>query len=95
MQVGVAGGHTPAGGAHQEALLDEERLDDILERAALLADRGRQAVDADRTAVEPLDDGGQELAVERVEALLVHLAAYPAPRPPTASAMCPSARTWA
>ena len=46
-------------------------LDDILERAALLADRGREAVDAHRSAVEVLDDGEQQLAIQRIEALAV------------------------
>ena len=57
----------------QESLLDQERLDDVLERAALLADGRGEAVDADRAAVEALDDGRQELAIERVEALAVDL----------------------
>ena len=42
-------------------------------RAALLADGRRQAVDADRAAVELLDDGQQQLAVEHVEALRIDL----------------------
>ena len=35
--------------------------------------RRREAVDADRSAVEALDDRRQELAIERVEALAVDL----------------------
>ncbi|RYG78107.1 Holliday junction branch migration DNA helicase RuvB, partial [bacterium] len=53
--------------AHQQALLDQERLDDVLERAALLADRGREALDAHRPAIELLEDRHQQQAVERVE----------------------------
>jgi len=67
MQIGSAGHHTPACGPNQEALLDEKGLDDIFERPALLPDGGRDAVDADGTSVEALDDGGQELAVESIE----------------------------
>src|SRR5262245_36267288 len=62
-----------ARGALQEALLDQVRLDDVLERAAFLADRSRETVDADRAAVELLDHGEQELAVHRVEAVRIHL----------------------
>ena len=73
MQVRGARRHAAARGAHQEALLDQKRLGDVLERAAFLAERCRQAVDPDRAAVEALDDGGEELAVEVVEALTVYL----------------------
>ena len=45
-----------------------KRLDHVLERAALLADRGGETVDADRTAVELLHDREQQPAIERVEA---------------------------
>ena len=47
------------------------RLDHVLERAALFADRGRDALDADRAAVEFLDDREQQLAIEGIEALRV------------------------
>ena len=46
VQPGTARGDAPARRARQEALLDQVGLDDILERAALLADRGREALDA-------------------------------------------------
>src|SRR5678815_1670589 len=68
MLVGVAGGDAAARGAHHEALLDQIRLDHVLDRAALLAERRCEALDADRTAVELLDDRQQELAVHHVEA---------------------------
>ena len=45
----------------EEPLLDQERLDDILQRAALLADGRGNAVDADRAAIEALDDGVRSL----------------------------------
>src|SRR5262245_51453544 len=68
MLVSVAGGDAAARGAHDEALLDEIGLDDVLDGAALLAERRCQALDADRTAVELLDDRQQELAIHHVEA---------------------------
>ena len=68
MLVGVARRDAAARRAHHEALLDQVRLDHVLDRAALLAERRREALDADRTAVELLDDRQQELAVHDVEA---------------------------
>src|SRR5438874_2035727 len=73
MQVGSARGHAPARGAHQESLLDQERLGDVLERAALLAERRRKTIDTDRAAVEALDDRREELAVQGVEPQPIHL----------------------
>ena len=55
--IGLARGDAAARGAHQEALLDQVGLDHVFDRAALLAERRRKAFDADRTAVELLDDG--------------------------------------
>ena len=60
-------GDAAARGALQEALLDQERLEHVLDRVALLADRGGEVVDADRPAGEFLDDGRQQLAVHHVE----------------------------
>src|SRR5262249_56768907 len=60
-------------GAYQESLLDEERLGHIFQRAALFAERCRETVDPHRATIEALDDCRQELAVESVEALAVHL----------------------
>src|SRR4029453_8065339 len=68
MLVGVTGGDAAARGAHDEALLDQIGLDHILDRAALLAERRRETLDADRAAVKLLDDRHQELAVHHVEA---------------------------
>src|SRR5688572_17557698 len=59
--------------ALQEPLLDEEGLVEVLDRAALLADRGGDRLDAGRTATILLDDRAQDLAVDLVEAVLVHL----------------------
>src|SRR3954470_8331722 len=66
MLVGVAGGDAAARGAHDEALLDQVWLDHVLDRAAFLPERRRETFDADRAAVEFLDDRQQELAVHYV-----------------------------
>ena len=68
MLIGGARRDAAARSAHDEALLDQERLDHVLDRAALLAERRREALDADRAAVELLDDRQQELAIHDVEA---------------------------
>src|SRR5262245_19793009 len=73
MLVREASGDSATRRALQETFLDQVRLDDVLEGSPLLADRGREAVDADRAAVELLDHGEQELAVHRVEAVRVDL----------------------
>src|SRR3546814_10794607 len=53
--------HAAARGAHQEALLDQEGLDHVLEGAALFAQRGGQRLDPDRAAVEGLHDDAQQI----------------------------------
>ena len=68
MPVRKRGGHPAAGRALQEPLLDEERLQHILDRVAFLADRGGEILDADGPAGELVEHGAQELAVHHVEA---------------------------
>jgi len=63
VQEGRLGGRAPARGAHHEALLDQVGLDDVLDGTALLADRGGQALDADGSAVEALDDRREQAPV--------------------------------
>ena len=53
--VGAPRGHPAPRRAH-EALLDQEGLQHVLDGAALLAERRRQGLHADRPAVEALDD---------------------------------------
>ena len=73
MPVGALGCHPPARRALQEAFLDQERLVDVLERAAILADRRRDRLDPGGPALVVLDQRGQDLAVDLVEAELVDL----------------------
>ena len=61
-----------ARGALDEALLDEERLDDVLDGVARLAKRRRHGVDADRSAAIAHRDGGEITPVHGVEAGGVH-----------------------
>ena len=63
----------PARRAIEEADLDQERLVDVLDRVLLLADRRGDRVQADRAAAELVDDRAQQLAVDLVEPVLVHL----------------------
>ena len=69
--MGAAGCDAPARRAHEQALLDEVRLAHVLERVALLGAGGGERLDADRAAVELLDDRAQQRAVELVEPELV------------------------
>ena len=59
--------------ALDEALLDQERLDDLLDRVARLGERRGDGLDADRTAAEAFGDELEIAAVERVEAERVDL----------------------
>src|SRR5512146_2548935 len=59
--------HAAARRALKVTLLDEIGFEDVLDRVALLADRGRQVIDTHRSAAELLDDREQQLAVHHVE----------------------------
>src|SRR6185295_3625447 len=69
----AGGGDAAAGGALDQPPLQEVGLVDVLDRVLLLADGDRQSGKADRAAVELLDDRAEDLAVEPLEALRVHL----------------------
>ena len=58
----------PRGVRRDEPDAHQERLDDRLDGLGLLADRHRERVEADRTAVEPREDDLHHRAVEPVEA---------------------------
>src|SRR3954452_15809734 len=73
MNVGLRRRHAPAGGALDEALLEQIRLVDVLEGVLLLGDDYCKGAETDRAAVELLDDGAEDRAVEAVEALVVYL----------------------
>ena len=75
MLVGAPRRQTPARRPLEVAALEQEGLDQILERAAILADRGRERVETGRAAVELLDQGQQQHAIELVEADLVDVEA--------------------
>ena len=61
----------PTGRALDEALLDEERLVDFLYRARVLAQGGGDGGQAHGTALELVDDGGQQFVVYLVQAVAV------------------------
>src|SRR3982751_2624420 len=73
MAICLRRGNTPARRTLQKSVLDEERLVDFLERARILADRGGDGADADRPAVELLDDGLEDARVHVVESELIDL----------------------
>src|SRR5690606_41039304 len=54
--------------ALQEALLDQVRLEHVLDRVAFFADRRREVVEPDRAAGELLDHRQQQLSVHDVKA---------------------------
>ena len=75
MLPGEPGQQAAARRALQQALLQQVGLDHLLERVALLGQRRRERVDADRPAAVVARDAGEIAPVERVEAELVDLEA--------------------
>src|SRR5438045_9110123 len=71
MPVGDLGQHAAARGALQEALLQQIGLDDLFEDVALIAERRRHRLDADRAAAVMLGDRAQIAAVQRIEAAMI------------------------
>src|SRR5215468_8287519 len=73
-EVGVGGGRrlAAAGASDDVADLQQEGLDDLGQRLALVVDRGRDGLEADWAAPVLLDDGNEESAVESVEPRGVH-----------------------
>src|SRR5579863_10259971 len=67
--------HAAARRTLDQALLDQERLDDLLEHVALLGERRREGFDADRAALIGLGDAAHIAMVHRVEAAAVDLEA--------------------
>src|ERR1039457_1424207 len=63
----------PARRPVEETNLDEEWLVDFLDRVRFFGQRRRQRVHADRPTLVFLDDGQQQLAVNLVEAVAIHL----------------------
>ena len=76
MFVGEVGGDASAWCAHEIALLDEERLADLLDGARFFADGCGDGVDAHRSALEFLDDSKQDAVVHVVEAVLVDVEGF-------------------
>src|SRR5262245_31999315 len=67
--------HAAARRAVEVALLDQERLVDVLDRAAVLADRRGERVEPDRSAAVLLDERAEQRPVHAVEARFVDLEA--------------------
>ena len=76
MLVGQVGDFAAARGALDESLLDEERLIDLFHSAGVLADGGGDGVDTHGSALELVDDGQQNLAVDEVEAVTVYVQGF-------------------
>src|SRR5437762_13906170 len=66
-------GDAPSRRPLEEPQLQEEGLDDILDRVGLLPHRGRKRREPHRPPAELLHDAAKDRVVETVEALLVDL----------------------
>src|SRR3954470_8156038 len=71
--VGPPGGDPAAGGALEEPLLDQVGLVEVLQGPRVLAHRDGQRLEAGGTPVVVLDQRGEDLTVDVVEAELIHL----------------------
>ena len=80
--------HPAARRAHEQALLDEERLVHVLDRLGLLADADGQRRQPDRAAAELLAQRGEDGPVDLVEPALVDAEQRPARRGPSARRWC-------
>ena len=73
MGEGCGGQHAPARGARDEALLQQIRLDDLLDGVARLGQRRGDGLDADRPAAVIHRDAAQIAMIERIEPARVNL----------------------
>src|SRR5947207_4410881 len=73
MSEGMRGQQPSARGALDEALLDQERLDDLLDGVARLGKRRSDRLDADGTAAVILRDRREVTAVHRIQSRAIHL----------------------
>ena len=71
MLPGGGSGHSTPGGAHEQALLDEERLVDILHGLGGLAHADGQGGQPHRSAAKALAQGRQDGPVDLVEPGLI------------------------
>src|SRR5690242_17635659 len=73
MAEGVAGKQTAARRTLQETLLDQERLNDVLDRVARLTERGRHRVHTNGSAAVAQRDGREVAAIHCVETCAIDL----------------------
>jgi hypothetical protein len=67
MGIGQPCGHPPPRRAHQKSLLNQVRLQHILNRVTCLADRGSNVVQPDGTAIKLVNQGLQQPSILMVE----------------------------
>src|SRR5256885_13978108 len=73
MPVGERCGDATARRSLEEAVLNEERLVHLLDGRGILADRGANVVESDRSTLEFLDDRLEDSRIHVVEPELVHV----------------------
>ena len=73
MAIGPLGSYPTAGRTLQKPLLDQEGLVEIFESAGILADGRSDGSDPCRSTAIVLDQGREDLPIDRVEAELVDL----------------------
>ena len=76
MLIGQFGSHTSTWGTLDETFHDEERLIDILDGTSILANGRSDGVETDRTTLELIDNGEQDLVVNLIKTILVDIKGF-------------------
>ncbi len=76
MPVSQLGDFPSAWGAHQVSFLDQERLVDLFDGPGFFSDGRSDRIDADRAALEFIDDGGQDPVVHLIQAVQVDIQGF-------------------
>ena len=76
MLIGQFGSHTSTWGTLDETFHDEERLIDILDGTSILANGRSDGVETDRTTLELIDNGEQDLVVNLIKTILVDIEGF-------------------
>src|SRR5512140_1756147 len=73
MRVGARGGYAAASGACDEALLQKIWLVHLTDGVGFLTNSSGETLDADGTAVELVNDGGENRAIHTIESARIDL----------------------
>ena len=76
MLVSQFGGHASSGRTLDETFHDQEWLIDILDSAGIFTDSRSNGIESDRTTLELVDDGEQDLIVNLIKTILINIESF-------------------